>query len=482
MSFAPIALTIPQYEDYPNYWLKAYEEGTVTPLVMATDATGGTTVAKFEIDAQGFPKTSGGTRLIPFIDGDYDLWLFPTAAEADANDTTNAIQFADKLNADPLASESTLDIFDAWDTTVSYSLNAIVTGSDTLYYRSLVSSNQGNDPISDATRWEQLKFNLVWNAVPTYASGDTVYGSDGLLYISRIGSNQGNDPISDDANWRLLNDSPGLLNNAGFTAAVATKVLTFALKTNDLTDPTATDKVVFSFRSSTLTSGQYDVVGAVAATSIVVPDGATLGFSAAATGFVYLYALNNAGTVELSVCGQLLDEAVLHTTVAISATADSASVLYSTTLRSNVPIRLMGRIKIETGAVAGEWDNAPTELYVGNSGVVTDGFISTEQTITTAGPLTLAHGLGSKPNLLQLRLICKTTDAGYAVGEEVIIGSSHTSSAASNGFGISVILGTTNISIRYGAAASVFYLNNKGTGSGVNLTNSSWRLIVRAWV
>lgn len=108
MAFAPIALTTPQYEDHPNEFLKAFIQGTVTPLVMATDATGGTTAAKFELDAQGFPKTAGGARLIPFINGDYDLWLFPTAAEADANDTTNAIQFADDLNTDP-GSNATYD-------------------------------------------------------------------------------------------------------------------------------------------------------------------------------------------------------------------------------------------------------------------------------------------------------------------------------------------------------------------------------------
>jgi len=107
LAFAPIALTIPQYENFPNQWLKAFEQGTTTPLVMATDATGGTTVAKFQLDSTGFPVTAGNARLIPFINGDYDLWLFPTAAEADANDTSNAIQFADNLNADPLQSNFT---------------------------------------------------------------------------------------------------------------------------------------------------------------------------------------------------------------------------------------------------------------------------------------------------------------------------------------------------------------------------------------
>jgi len=106
MSYAPIAHTIPEYDRtlYANWWLKAYEQGTTTPLPMATDAAAGTTLAKAKLDAQGFPITSGSVRFIPFIDGYYDLFLFPTEEEADANITVNAIQFADNLNADPFSS------------------------------------------------------------------------------------------------------------------------------------------------------------------------------------------------------------------------------------------------------------------------------------------------------------------------------------------------------------------------------------------
>lgn len=99
MAYAPIAFTAPEYDRnlYKNYWLKAYEQGTTTPKVMATDSSGATTVAKFELNAQGFPVTSGGAIVIPYIDGAYDLWLFPTEAEADANDTTNALLLADNV-------------------------------------------------------------------------------------------------------------------------------------------------------------------------------------------------------------------------------------------------------------------------------------------------------------------------------------------------------------------------------------------------
>lgn len=98
MAFSPIAFVAPNYRDYKNWWLKAYEPGTTTPKVMADNDTGTPTVAKYEINKDGFIESSGGTLVIPFIDGAYDLWLFPTEAEADANNTTNAERVADDID------------------------------------------------------------------------------------------------------------------------------------------------------------------------------------------------------------------------------------------------------------------------------------------------------------------------------------------------------------------------------------------------
>jgi len=102
MAFVAIAGTLPQYEDFPNYWMQAYEQGTTTKKVMANDSAPTTTFARLELDAQGFPNTTGNARLIPFIDGSYDLWLFPTEQEAIDDNTSNAIQLADNItNANP---------------------------------------------------------------------------------------------------------------------------------------------------------------------------------------------------------------------------------------------------------------------------------------------------------------------------------------------------------------------------------------------
>lgn len=126
---------------------------------MATDATGGTTLAKAEISSGGtvpigFLKTAGSALLNPFVDGDYDAWLFPTAAEADANDTTNAIQIADNLNADP--NNALVGQFEAWQSTTTYAINEIVLATNGSYYISLVNSNLNFEPSISPTQWQLI--------------------------------------------------------------------------------------------------------------------------------------------------------------------------------------------------------------------------------------------------------------------------------------------------------------------------------------
>ena len=99
MAYFAIAFIAPNYRDYKNQWLKAYEPGTTTPKAMALDSAAATTVAKLQLNADGFLKSAGDALVIPYIEGAYDLWLFPTSAEADANDTSSAVRVADDINA-----------------------------------------------------------------------------------------------------------------------------------------------------------------------------------------------------------------------------------------------------------------------------------------------------------------------------------------------------------------------------------------------
>jgi len=97
MAYSPIAFTAANYRDYKNYWLKAYEPGTTTPVVMATDSTLSTFISKSEVNVDGFLVSAGNALIIPYVNGTYDLWLFPTEAEAEANNTSNALRLADSI-------------------------------------------------------------------------------------------------------------------------------------------------------------------------------------------------------------------------------------------------------------------------------------------------------------------------------------------------------------------------------------------------
>ncbi len=106
MAFSLIAFISPNYRDNKNEWLKAYEPGTTTPKAMALDSGGVTQVAKLQLNADGFLVSAGDALVIPYIDGSYDMWIFPNEAEADANNTTNAHRIADDITG---VSQAALD-------------------------------------------------------------------------------------------------------------------------------------------------------------------------------------------------------------------------------------------------------------------------------------------------------------------------------------------------------------------------------------
>jgi len=139
-------------------------------------------------------------------------------------------------------------------------------------------------------------------------------------------------------------------------ATVAANALTVTL------NPTVLD-----FRSATLGSGT--VVSRVISSAITttVSSGSTLGTVSAVQSRIVVLALDNAGTVELAVVnisgGNDLTETGLISTTAEGGggAADSASVIYSNTARTNVAYRVVGYVE-STQATAGTWATAPSTI------------------------------------------------------------------------------------------------------------------------
>ncbi len=105
-------------------------------------------------------------------------------------------------------------------------------------------------------------------------------------------------------------------------------------------------------------------------------------------------------------------------------------------------------------------------------------FQSADQTITAAGALTIAHGLGRIPVLVQGFMKCVTTEGNYSVGDIVPIALGNTS----GNLGVAAYADATNIKVRYGSTATAsIALLDATTGGAFSATNSKWSFFVRVW-
>lgn len=155
------------------------------------------------------------------------------------------------------------------------------------------------------------------------------------------------------------------ITNLTFTTSVSASALTIAVKTKAGTNASATDPITVGMRSTTLTSGDYFTRTLTGALSLVISSGSTLGQTSAVPAYIYVYLIDNAGTLELAVSGTYYAQDALVSTTAEGGAggADSATVIYSTTARTNVACRLIGYI-LNTQGTAGTWASAGSQLQL----------------------------------------------------------------------------------------------------------------------
>lgn len=181
-----------------------------------------------------------------------------------------------------------------------------------------------------------------------------------------------------------LSDSPLTANNYSIAAGVAANALTISLKTKAGTDPTVSDVASFSFRDATLTSGVYTTVNVTSALSTVISSGSTLGGRDAQPHYIYVYLINNAGAGEIAYSATKYGDGTVISTTAEGGAggADSATAIYSTTARTNVPVRRIGRI-LSTQTTVGTWAAAVTEIT--SSPVIQDVALGSVKAVQTNG-------------------------------------------------------------------------------------------------
>jgi hypothetical protein len=145
------------------------------------------------------------------------------------------------------------------------------------------------------------------------------------------------------------------------------------------------------------------------------------------------------------------------TDIVFSARADDGTAI----VWQGVLTRSTGVLAISTGTL-----NA-VNLQRNGSNVLaqSDIFVSADQTITGAGSLTLAHGLGAAPRLVLIAMVCQTAEIGYSIGDVVQTGA----------YGMpATFTDATNIGVRfYNGSQSI---PHKTTGVSTYITFTSWKM------
>lgn len=107
------------------------------------------------------------------------------------------------------------------------------------------------------------------------------------------------------------------------------------------------------------------------------------------------------------------------------------------------------------------------------------GYVQTaDQTITSGGALTIAHGLGRTPIFMSAFLKNVTAASGYSTGDIVPTPIGAVGNGASL-TGVVVTADATNIYVRFSSYTDAFTVLHKTTGAGGDGTNSKWSFFAR---
>lgn len=225
--------------------------------------------------------------------------------------------------------------------------------------------------------------------------------------------------------------------------------------------------------------GYFDVTGTTTITAMTVAAGRlfVLQFDSALT-------LTHGGSLKLPSAANITtaagDRAIFYATA-----ADTVECLGYATVGGIPPqITFLDEDDLSSDSATAVPSQQSVKAYVDNNsgGVFTASFESANQTITSGGALTLAHGLGAEPKIIQMVLECTSAELGFSVGDKYFINNADSSNnAGTNGQGTATTADATNIYVRFGNNSTSFGGPRKDTGAPSSFTNANWELIVRAY-
>lgn len=195
-------------------------------------------------------------------------------------------------------------------------------------------------------------------AAPRVASGT---GTSGQVLTSTGASS---DPTWQDNAGATGYNSIRAISNLGMTSSVAASSMAIAIKQKDGSSPAAgAGAVSINFRNSNASTGTFSAVSLTTDASVTITSGATLGLPSGKSVYIWTYALNDAGTIDVCVTGgNPINENTPQAATVMSAASDFETTLYCQNSHSgSLPVRLVGRCLV-TETTAGAYTSNCTEL------------------------------------------------------------------------------------------------------------------------
>lgn len=217
--------------------------------------------------------------------------------------------------------------------------------------------------------WNILYFSAAANLTnPMTTFGDMIYGAASGTATRLPSGSVGQELITNSTSSAPYWSNPSNLvsRNVGIRSSVAANALTISLKQFDgATDPTSAQPVLIGFKTDNATNSGTTLVQQTSALSITVPANATLGQFSNWVAYVWVYAANDAGVMDLCVSGMsvFMDKAT-NVSTTISNTATSGAILYCASAHAGtISTRVIGRFTV-TEVTPGLWAAAPTAAEV----------------------------------------------------------------------------------------------------------------------
>jgi hypothetical protein len=287
------------------------------------------------------------------------------------------------LVRDPVG-ETATDFGDEWVATKIYGSNDVVLGSNGIYYRSLVSGNQNNNPVTSSGFWTLLysvewnsgiaydvgavvtydnqqyqslqtsntnnqpdtattwwvPLNFAWVATATYAEDQNVVGTDGILYTSLQAANIGNDPATSPTYWvgtSAAAAASAVAAAASATAAAASETAAETAETNAAASETAAaaSETAAAASESAAATSETNAASSASAASTSETNAAASETAAASSASAASTSETNAASSASAASTSETNAAASETAAAASETAAAASESAAATSETN---------------------------------------------------------------------------------------------------------------------------------------------------